>query len=224
MKFEVYLLPLLPPLVVLAVDALGRASVGARSTFWLITATTGLAAALAAGVFLPEALGGRRTALPTVVVLAFGLAALVVVRRAAAGVTLLAAVLAVSAATLVAWWTIVPTANALLSPRDMGERLGRRAAEGYAPAVYKMYPGRYPYHAGRVVFETRDAAELDAFLAREERVAVVVPEKHRAAVLARHPRLVVDHTQRFLDEPDWLLVAPAPPGPGPPTPAVPSPR
>ena len=202
-KFFIYLAPLVPPLVVLAVTALSRAPEPVRARFWTTTAGLGLGIALGLPFVVAAPPLWPLSAVdlvPTAVALLAASVLTFVLRRKPVGISVLASALGLTVVIVVAVATVVPALDDFVSPRGTAVRVREHRPLGYVPTVYGLYGGQLAYHAQEPLFETRDVEALAHFLAREPRALVVLPARRWSRVRARVPTLRVAYEQRFLDE------------------------
>jgi 4-amino-4-deoxy-L-arabinose transferase-like glycosyltransferase len=202
-KFFIYLAPLVPPLVVLSVQALSRAPEAVRARFWTTTAGLGLGLALGLPFVaaVPELWPLSAFDLVPAAVALFAASLLTfALRRAPVGPAVLGSALGLTLVTLVAASTVAPALDDFASPRGTAERVREHRALGYVPAVYGLYGGQIAYHAHGPMFETRDPEALALFLAGHPRALVVLPARRWTLVHGRVPTLRLAYEQRFLDE------------------------
>ena len=195
-KFFIYLAPIVPPLAVLGARALRDMDPAAcaRGFTSVGLSCLGLAVAVAClPLVLPHLplVGSWPIEVRGLLPLAGALAATalaVLAARKAPGLTV-AAVTAVGLvlSLAVAARFVAGSLDPVMSPRASAEEIRSYADRGYAPLVFRTYPGVYAWHAGGPLPETNDVAALERHVATPGPVVVAMPRKYwdrHAALLA----------------------------------------
>ena len=212
-KLIIYLMPLLPPLAVLGARALGALGDEERSRlFTTVGATLAVAGLLAGGA---PYVAARALALPDLplrgivgvaaVLLAAGL--VVLGWRARRGpAPIVATVLGLLGAYLLLAGVVAPSLDDVMSPRRQAEVIAARADEGYAPLIFRVYPGTYSYYARRPLPETRDLERLRAHVHAPGRRLVVMARKYWDRYAEALPGFRRIHEQRVEGRPFVILL------------------
>lgn len=210
-KLFIYLMPMLVPLVVLAVDAVRSAPDRVRGfvrAAGVALVAVGLGTAGLPWADLPVSLPPMGVAATSALALVLGLG--FAWRPPSSARALGGLALGGHAIYLLITLTLVPPFNAVMSPRPIAERLAALEDRGYAPLVFDTYPGTYTFHAGRDLPESRDPKALvrHAGLAR---AVIAMPSRawrRHAGRLTGFSRIT---EQRIEGRPFVLLARPAPP-------------
>lgn len=225
-KIIVYLLPLFPALAVLTAKALlGLDARRTRRLWWLLCGLFAvLAVALPFGNMLHpwpdfEVAGLWWTALASA--LAAGLM-FWAARRLGPASGLLVAALAVTAWVLPLTMVVLPSLDAVMSPKAQARLMGDYVADGYVPVAYKIYSGVYTYYSGHDVLETQDMERIAQVLAAEPKVVIGMQRRYWDQWTDRPTGLRLVHEQWIVDQPYVLAVQdnaapgapPAPQAPG----------
>jgi len=212
-KLFIYVLPLLPPILVLCAEHLLEGAEERRRRFlraaavsaFLVAAGAVGAAAWDAPVDLP------RGALAAAAILAAALGALclrvALSRSPGSGAEIVA--LGGQAVFLLLALFVAPAMDAIMSPRRQAERMRELADQGYAPLVFAVYPGTYSWHGGRTWPETRSVEALRAHVANP-RACVATTRRHHERHGALFEGFVVVQEQLIEAKPFVLLARPAP--------------
>jgi 4-amino-4-deoxy-L-arabinose transferase-like glycosyltransferase len=207
-KIEIYLLPLFPPLAVLAAGALERMGAADRRRAWTAVAV----ALLALGALMAASPGGLDVYVPRTAAMSagaiLGALGLVVIglRRAGASAVLVAVALGLAVWANATLWVAEPALDAVMSPRAQAEVMRQYAAQGYLPIAHRIFPGIYSYYARTRVTETRRRAALRRVLARHERVVVAMRQRDWDRWAMRPPGLRIVHRQRIANSVTVLAV------------------
>ncbi|MFV1959587.1 MAG: ArnT family glycosyltransferase [Planctomycetota bacterium] len=216
-KLFIYLMPLLGPLAVLSAASLvrldGRAAARTFLLMGLGTILVGLALpVLAARVPWPQV--HVRGAWPVGALLVLTGLLVLLWRHRPLGRPLGLLLAGFTVANLLAGLWVAPSFDPVMSPRAQAEVIARYADRGYAPLVFKVYPGTYTYYAGRNLPETRDPAILRDHLQTHERVLVATARKYWERHAAMLEGLEIVHEQRIEGRPFVVAVRGAAARPG----------
>jgi 4-amino-4-deoxy-L-arabinose transferase-like glycosyltransferase len=179
-KNPVYVLPLVPPIAVLVVRALERMEERARVRTFAAMGVCAVALAVAvpfADRVHPWPLSVHGLLPMAGALLLAALASLLVRRRPALEAASVSALGVLLVAGL-ALGLVAPSLEPVMSPEAQALDLRARADAGYAPLVYRTYPGIYAWHAGRAIPETGDPAVLAKHLASSARAVVSMPQRY----------------------------------------------
>jgi 4-amino-4-deoxy-L-arabinose transferase-like glycosyltransferase len=217
-KLFIYVLPLLPPLLVLCAEQLLEGDERRRRGFFRAAGVSAfLVAAGAVGAIAWDApVDLPRGALASTALLAAALGVLCLrfapSRSPRGGAEVVA--IGGQALFLVLALFVAPALDAIMSPRRQAERMRELADQGYAPLVFAVYPGTYSWHGGRTWPETRDPEVLRAHLA-SPKAFVATTRRHYERHRAWFDGYEVVQEQRIEAKPFVLLARPAPTSRGP---------
>lgn len=216
-KLPIYLLPLFPPLAILAGRALLRLSPGRSKAmhYCLALVLFLLAAALVLLPLIPKSL----TTLPVVPSGTFILAGICLVgacalaflpnnRRPEGSLLLLA--LFSAAFAYPAWSISAPSLDVFMSPKVQAEKLKQLKDDGYQVFSYEVYAGTYSYYAGTVP-RIKDWNEVLETVAKLPKAAVAM----RASTWEKmqdKPEGFAVVSRQTIAERDYVLVARPTPG------------
>jgi len=208
-KIVVYLLPLFAPLAVIAAHALleleGRRS---RRVFLPMAVILGLLAAVLpfANHFhpWPVRIEGLGLAGGTLLLVAVLLGRFVPLDAPRAALTYL--VLALTLWLQPVGMFVVPSLDAIMSPKAQAELMGSYIDAGYTPLGYKLYSGTYTYYAGHDIRELDEMQDLERELALHPDVVLGMRRKYWDRWENRPVELRLVHEQWIADRPYVLAV------------------
>lgn len=101
---------------------------------------------------------------------------------------------------------VVPSLDALMSPKAQAGIMGRYIESGYMPLGYKLYSGTYTYYAGHDIRELDDLQEIERELALHPEVVLGMRRKYWDRWENRPEELQAVHEQWIADRPYVLAV------------------
>ena len=179
-KVLIYILPMFPPLAILMGEAMQ--SMDEKRTTRLWTLVGGLWGMLGVGLIL----AGDLLPFP-VPVRGMGIAATLLI---AGGATFFAvrkhgnkAGLLCSALALIIWlhpvgMMVAPSLDDAMSPKRQAIIIKQYIEDGYTPLAYNTYSGIFTYYAGRNLNQTDQLDEATRMIEADEKVVLVIREKH----------------------------------------------
>jgi len=179
-KVLIYILPMFPPLAILIGDTMQTMEEKRTARLWMLIA--GLWAAFGiglvlAGDLLPFPVPIRGMGIAATLLIVAG-AALFAVRKHGNKAGLLCCSLALTIWLYPLGLMVAPSLDDAMSPKRQALKIGQYIENGYTPLAYNIYSGIFTYYAGHNINQTSDMDEITSMIEENDKVILVIREKH----------------------------------------------